>query len=643
MSAAATALAVYSAQILIVIGVASLAAAVVKLPLPAARLRYWRAVLGLCLLLPAIPDFGAASGPAATVTFEMLPGAVPPGAAAPPSWTPVLLAAVPWLAAAGAAMRLLWLAVGGARLRQLRRRSQPARLGSALDALWRSLAPKADVRLSDDIAQPVTFGWRRPVVLLPPRFDGLAPEAQHAVLCHELFHVRRRDWPVIVGEELLRAALWFHPAVWWALEQIHLSREQVVDRLVVERTSSRRAYMDALVHFADAGDAARPAIAFLRRRHLASRLRQLSKEPHMTRLRLVSAAATLLFVVTGTAAAVLSALPLDLPTLGRQPGATTLEVRLAESQPAAGLREAVLESGQRIYLRPEAVVTGADVTSASVVDAGGRYSVNVAFSAAASNRLTEATKIHLGRPIAILLNGKVISAPTLRSMIRGSAVISGDFTRAEAERIASGLAQRGAAAAGSQDWNAYVRETQRSLAVLANETGERRRGEERSASSHHRAAGRDPTGLAPARRSSRGTGRAALQGQRSRHRAPDGRHEGQPALHPGGNGCENPGGRRTDGRRPRGWVGGRRHGGAVARHHLRPRRRGRRSVAAMDLHAGHQRRQGRGGRGSHQHSVHADLGRSVCAVSRLVTSRMITPVSPRASSVNVTPTTVTKT
>ena len=137
MSAAATALAVYSAQILlIVIGVASLAAAVVKLPLPAARLRDRRAVLGLCLLLPAIPDFGAASGPAATVTFEMLPGAVPPGAAVPPSWTPVLLAAVPWLAAAGGAIRLLWLVVGGARLHQLRRRSRPPRLGSALDALW---------------------------------------------------------------------------------------------------------------------------------------------------------------------------------------------------------------------------------------------------------------------------------------------------------------------------------------------------------------------------------------------------------------------------------------------------------------------------------------------------------------------------
>ena len=445
MTAAAAALAVYSTQILIVIGVASLAAAVVKLPLPAARLRYWRAVLGLCLLLPAGPGLGA-SGPAATVTFEALPGVAATSPAAPASWTPVFLAVIPWLAAAGAGMRLLWLAVGAARLRRLRRRSQPARLGSALDALWRSLAPSADVRLSDHIAQPATFGWRRPVILLPPQFDRLAPEAQQAVLCHELLHVRRHDWTGIVGEELLRAALWFHPAVWWALEQLHLSREQVVDRLVVERTSSRRAYMDALVHFAGAGDAARPAIAFLRRRHLASRLRQLSKEPHMTRLRLVTAAGALLFVLTGTAAAVLSALPLDIPALARQSNTTTLEVRLAELQPGAGLREAVLESGERVYLRPDAVVTGADVTDARVVDAGGRYSVTVAFSAAASNRLTEATKIHLGRPIAILLDGRVVSAPTLRSMIPGSAVISGDFTRAEAERIASALARRGAAA-----------------------------------------------------------------------------------------------------------------------------------------------------------------------------------------------------
>jgi len=155
----------------------------------------------------------------------------------------------------------------------------------------------------------------------------------------------------------------------------------------------------------------------------------------------------LLVVLGGTAASVLSALPLELPALGLQ-GSTSLEVRLAELQPAAGLVEAVVQgSNQKIYLRPGAVVTGADVTSARVIDAGaGRYSVGVAFSAAGSNRLAESTKIHLGRPVAILLNGRLIAAPVVRSMIRDNAVISGDFTREEADRIAAGFGTPAASA-----------------------------------------------------------------------------------------------------------------------------------------------------------------------------------------------------
>jgi len=156
----------------------------------------------------------------------------------------------------------------------------------------------------------------------------------------------------------------------------------------------------------------------------------------------------LLLVVTGAAATVLSALPLDLPALAVQ-GGTTLEVRLAETQAGAGLVEAdVPGSNQKIYMRSSAIVTGADVTGARVIDAGGgRYSVGVAFSTAGSNRLADSTKIHMGRPVAILLNGRVIAAPIVRSMIRDSAVISGNFTREEADRIVTGFGTPGAAAA----------------------------------------------------------------------------------------------------------------------------------------------------------------------------------------------------
>jgi bla regulator protein blaR1 len=449
VSAVTAALLTYSAQVLIVVGVAALAALVVRLPIPGARLHYWRVVVVVCLLLPAAPDLTPAR-PTATVTFET---AATAGAAAPDAsraWTTSAADVVPWIVLAGFVLRLGWLGVGALRLRQLRRRSEAVVLSPELRALHEATSPGAEVRGTTALDQPVTFGWRRPIVLLPPRFASLTADAQRAVLCHELLHVRRRDWPGIVVEELLRAVFWFHPAMWWALEQVHLSREQVVDRLVVSRAPARRAYMDALLQFADGSDAARPAIAFLRRRHLASRLRQLSKEPHMTTRRLVSALAVLLFLLAGTAATVLAALPITLPALALQ-GGTSLEVRLAETKPAAGLVEAIVEgSSQRVYLRPGAVVTGGDVTGARVSDAGGMYTINVTFSDAASNRLAEATKSHQGRPLAILLDGRVIAAPTLRSIIRGSAVINGDFTRAEAERIAAALAPRAAAAAPRQ-------------------------------------------------------------------------------------------------------------------------------------------------------------------------------------------------
>jgi len=446
VTAAPAALLAYCAQVLILVAVAAVAALAVRLSLPTARLHYWRAVVVLCLLLPALPGLPG-SGRAATVTFELAAGSAAPAATISEYWASPLAALLLPIVAAGIVARLLWLALGAVRLRQLRRRSQAATLTPDLAELRESVAPIAAVHVSAQVTQPVTFGWRRPIVLLPLRFETLGSDARRTVLCHELLHVRRRDWPGIVCEELIRAAFWFHPAMWWALDQLHLSREQVVDQHVVARTPARRAYMDALLEFADAPDAARPAIAFLRRRHLSSRLRQLSKEPHMTRLRLVSALAVLVLVITGTAAAVLSALPVDLPALGLQ-NATALEVRLAESAPAAGLVEAVVQgSNQKIYMQPASIVTSADVTSAQVIDAGGgRYSVGVAFTAPASNRLAESTKIHMGRPVAILLNGRVIAAPVVRSMIRDSAVISGDFTKAEADRIASGFGRPGAAA-----------------------------------------------------------------------------------------------------------------------------------------------------------------------------------------------------
>jgi preprotein translocase subunit SecD len=130
-----------------------------------------------------------------------------------------------------------------------------------------------------------------------------------------------------------------------------------------------------------------------------------------------------------------------LPNSNTQ-AATKLDVRLAEKSPGPGLSEAsVSGSGEKVYLHAETVVSNADVVFARVVpgDRPGTFNVGIMFSSDGSAKIEKATQSHLNRPLAVLVNGRVVAAPILRSEIRGSAVITGDFTSAEADAIAAAL------------------------------------------------------------------------------------------------------------------------------------------------------------------------------------------------------------
>ena len=302
---------VFSAQLLVIMAVAALAEALGRVTDPGFRLRYWRGVALACVALP----LSAVVGPDASgsgVTF--LAASMEAAASAPGRSVVPVAGAVLWSVLwAGALARLGWLCAGAVRLRQLRRRSRAAVLTSDLEAIRSEMAGRAEFRVSSAVAQPVGFGLRRPIVLLPERFFTMDPDAQRTVACHELLHVARCDWPWIVVEEGARALFWFHPAVWWLVERIQESREQLVDRLVIARIPSKRAYMTALLAFADARRPAILATAFLRRRHLRSRLRNLVKESVMSRRRLVCTAVMLMCVMVGAIATTVMALPFGSP------------------------------------------------------------------------------------------------------------------------------------------------------------------------------------------------------------------------------------------------------------------------------------------------------------------------------------------
>jgi preprotein translocase subunit SecD len=89
------------------------------------------------------------------------------------------------------------------------------------------------------------------------------------------------------------------------------------------------------------------------------------------------------------------------------------------------------------------VVTNDDIARSWVLQDGpDRFGVSVELVEPGAQRMRQATAGHLGRPVAILIDGEVVAAPVLRAAISNSAVISGDFTRTEAERIADGIGMR---------------------------------------------------------------------------------------------------------------------------------------------------------------------------------------------------------
>jgi protein TonB len=322
--------AVYSIQVACVVVIGGALASAVRIDAADVRYFYWRSVLALCLALPwlqtrqTIVSTGVPASPVSAASF-----AGDASVAAAPAVMPAMsvdwVAIAGWILGAGMVFRLARVGVGLWRLRRLRTEGHPAPLCDVHDEVQQLVRARAEIRYVSS-GQPVTFGFRRPVVLLPEALRSQSADIRRVVLCHELFHVRRRDWVWVVAEELVKAVLWFHPAVLWLISRVRLAREEVVDELTVLATAQRRAYMEALLAFADAR-ARTPAAAFVRRGDLFRRMLMISKEAMMSSRQVVfSSAAMAVIVVIGSWFAV-STFPLtqvlEAQTRGRAPAPVT--------------------------------------------------------------------------------------------------------------------------------------------------------------------------------------------------------------------------------------------------------------------------------------------------------------------------------
>ena len=97
------------------------------------------------------------------------------------------------------------------------------------------------------------------------------------------------------------------------------------------------------------------------------------------------------------------------------------------------------ELGTPLLVKRRILVSGENLTRAFVTtDQNGQTAIGFNFDSQGARRFGEATAANIGRRFAIILDGKVISAPVIRSAILGgSGVIEGNYSIASASEMVS--------------------------------------------------------------------------------------------------------------------------------------------------------------------------------------------------------------
>ena len=207
------------------------------------RFAVWFSAL---LAIAALPVLGiATSGPAT--------GRVSSAFTVPGSWALDIF--IVWAVIAG--VSLLRVGVGLLQLRTLRASCtaiDPATLDPLLQSTLQEFQNVRSVTLchSDRLHVPTAIGLLRPIVVIPSwALQELSTAELHSILIHELAHLRRWDDWTNLAQQVLKALLFFHPAVWWIENQLALEREMACDDAVLAETGNPRGYAQCLISMAE--------------------------------------------------------------------------------------------------------------------------------------------------------------------------------------------------------------------------------------------------------------------------------------------------------------------------------------------------------------------------------------------------------
>ena len=146
--------------------------------------------------------------------------------------------------------RIIWGGLYLARLRKL-----PAvfyaHAQEKMEEIARKLGIGKRIRLviNEKVTQPLTFGFFKPVVLLPLSYTTQVPMEQlQMILAHELAHIKRHDYLINLLQSSLETIYFFNPFFQWISRIIREEREYCCDDIAAEICGNKNMMAIALTN-----------------------------------------------------------------------------------------------------------------------------------------------------------------------------------------------------------------------------------------------------------------------------------------------------------------------------------------------------------------------------------------------------------
>lgn len=148
--------------------------------------------------------------------------------------------------------------LGSRRVKRIQRFSEPVdeQIQKIFGTCCKSVGVKQLVQLrqSDQIDSPMSFGYRQAYVFLPTCILLQFSEREFGyIISHELNHIKHKDIWLNYVLCFMQAVYWINPFVWWAFSKMQCDREAYCDWMVLNQfceEEDRLWYGYTLLHFA---------------------------------------------------------------------------------------------------------------------------------------------------------------------------------------------------------------------------------------------------------------------------------------------------------------------------------------------------------------------------------------------------------